>query len=477
MKEICMKKKPNKILIVDDNSSIALLVKQIFQDENYNIYSYTNPMEALAATENKKYDLLLLDIVMPEMSGFDFAKQFTKSHPETPIIFISGYGNTEKNQVKSYDMGSYGYIEKPINEKTIKAKIKNIIKIKLLKDELLREKEKLDNIFKFSDDEIVMTDEEFNVVSRNNRFFPVDMKNFLGTLDYLGLKKEISLISNFISSNEQHILLNINIPGYYTNANISKIYDSEGDRIGFLIIIRDVTASVKIERQKKQFIATLTHDLKTPVRAEERALQMLLNGDFGEIKPEQREILKEILASSKFMGRMTDNLLTKYKIESDNLKIRKEFNSLKKTIEKCVDSIKYILESKKQVLHINYETENEYFLYDEVELSRVLINLISNASEYSKINKKITMTISEKENQIMLSVRDNGFGIPDNEIEHIFDEFHSSAKRFKKVGSGLGLFITKKIIEAHDGSISVKSTYGKGSEFTVLIPQKNLSQV
>ena len=87
------------------------------------------------------------------------------------------------------------------------------------------------------------------------------------------------------------------------------------------------------------------------------------------------------------------------------------------------------------------------------------------------------MTISEKENQIMLSVRDNGFGIPDNEIEHIFDEFHSSAKRFKKVGSGLGLFITKKIIEAHDGSISVKSTYGKGSEFTVLIPQKNLSQV
>ena len=477
MKEICMKKKPNKILIVDDNSSIALIVEQILKDENYIIYSFTNPMEALAATENKKYDLLLLDIVMPEMSGFDFAKQFTKSHPETPIIFISGYGNTEKNQVKSYDMGSYGYIEKPINEKTIKAKIKNIIKIKLLKDELLREKEKLDNIFKFSDDEIVMTDEEFNVVSRNNRFFPVDMKNFLGTLDYLGLKKEISLISNFISSNEQHILLNINIPGYYTNANISKIYDSEGDRIGFLIIIRDVTASVKIERQKKQFIATLTHDLKTPVRAEERALQMLLNGDFGEIKPEQREILKEILASSKFMGRMTDNLLTKYKIESDNLKIRKEFNSLKKTIEKCVDSIKYILESKKQVLHINYETENEYFLYDEVELSRVLINLISNASEYSKINKKITMTISEKENQIMLSVRDNGFGIPDNEIEHIFDEFHSSAKRFKKVGSGLGLFITKKIIEAHDGSISVKSTYGKGSEFTVLIPQKNLSQV
>ena len=477
MKEICMKKKPNKILIVDDNSSIALIVEQILKDENYIIYSFTNPMEALAATENKKYDLLLLDIVMPEMSGFDFAKQFTKSHPETPIIFISGYGNTEKNQVKSYDMGSYGYIEKPINEKTIKAKIKNIIKIKLLKDELLREKEKLDNIFKFSDDEIVMTDEEFNVVSRNNRFFPVDMKNFIGTLDYLGLKKEISLISNFISSNEQHILLNINIPGYYTNANISKIYDSEGDRIGFLIIIRDVTASVKIERQKKQFIATLTHDLKTPVRAEERALQMLLNGDFGEIKPEQREILKEILASSKFMGRMTDNLLTKYKIESDNLKIRKEFNSLKKTIEKCVDSIKYILESKKQVLHINYETENEYFLYDEVELSRVLINLISNASEYSKINKKITMTISEKENQIMLSVRDNGFGIPDNEIEHIFDEFHSSAKRFKKVGSGLGLFITKKIIEAHDGSISVKSTYGKGSEFTVLIPQKNLSQV
>ena len=477
MKEICMKKKQNKILIVDDNSSIAVLVKQIFKDENYKIDSYTNPVDALISTEQEMYDLLLLDIVMPEMDGFKFAKQFTVHHPETPIIFISGYGNKEKNQVKSYDMGSYGYIEKPINIKTIKAKIKSIIKIKLLKDELISEKEKLDNIFKFSDDEIILTDENFNTVSRNNRFFPIDMKNFFDTLNYLGLKNECSLISNFKISDDSHILLNINIPGRYTNANISKIYDTEGDRIGFLIIIRDVTETVKIERQKKQFIATLTHDLKTPVRAEERALQMLINGDFGEIKKEQKEILKELLASSKFMGRMTDNLLTKYKIENESFKIRKEYNSLKKTIEKCVDSIKYILESKRQVLIVNYKTEHEYFFYDDIEFSRVLINLISNASEYSQIKKRITLTVSEKDNQVSIAIKDNGFGIPDDEIEYIFDEFHSSAKRFKKVGSGLGLFITKKIIEAHNGSISVKSTYGKGSEFTVLIPQENLSEV
>ena len=187
MKEICMTKKQYKILVVDDNSSNAELLQEIFEKEQYRIYSYTNPLEALIAAENENYDILILDIVMPEMDGFQFAKHFTKIHPETPIVFISGYGNTEKNKVKSYDMGSYGYIEKPINPRTIKAKIKSILKIKILKDELLGEKEKLDNIFKFSDDEIILTDNNFDVVSKNNRLFPLDMKNFLGALNYLNL--------------------------------------------------------------------------------------------------------------------------------------------------------------------------------------------------------------------------------------------------------------------------------------------------
>ena len=182
MEEICMKKKPNKILIVDDNISSGLLIKQIFTDENYEIESYTNPVDALIYTERKKYDILLVDIVMPEMDGFEFAKSFALNHPETPVVFISGYGNTEKNQIKSYDMGSFGYIQKPLNAKTIKAKIKNIIKTKLLKDELLREKEKLDNIFRFSSDEIILTDGNFDIITKNNRFFPINMKNFLETL-------------------------------------------------------------------------------------------------------------------------------------------------------------------------------------------------------------------------------------------------------------------------------------------------------
>ena len=125
MKEICMTKKQYKILVVDDNSSNAELLQEIFEKEQYRIYSYTNPLEALIAAENENYDILILDIVMPEMDGFQFAKHFTKIHPETPIVFISGYGNTEKNKVKSYDMGSYGYIEikgKPFVGKTCLAK-------------------------------------------------------------------------------------------------------------------------------------------------------------------------------------------------------------------------------------------------------------------------------------------------------------------------------------------------------------------
>lgn len=462
-----------KILIIDDNKSNAFLLKETLRCKEYKITTYTNPVIALKKIEKEKYDLLILDIVMPKISGFDFANIFKTKHPHTPILFISAY-DTRENKVKSYNLGSYGYIDKPIDIETVRAKVRNTLNIKKLKDKLLAEKEKLDNIFKFSSDEIILTDINFNVISKNSRIFLENTGNILEILIKNNLESVAQKLQDFKIASEQNILLDINLPPKYTSTNISKIFDISQNLEGFLIIIRDVTESVMVERQKNQFIATLTHDLKTPVRAETRALEMLVNGTFGKLTEEQENIVKEILASSKFMGRMTDNLLTRYKLDGKNFKLRKEKNSLKETIYTAVNNIKYLLESKQQTLRVNYNLKQDEYCFDDIELSRVIVNLLANASEYSHTDKEISLSVYDSDNSIQIKIKDNGFGIQKKDINHIFDEFNSSSKRFKKVGSGLGLFITKEIVNAHGGTITVKSNYGKGSEFIVILPHETL---
>ena len=230
------------------------------------------------------------------------------------------------------------------------------------------------------------------------------------------------------------------------------------------------TEEFKIEEQRDQFIETLTHDLKTPVRAEKRALELLYDGSFGELTKEQKDIIKEILNSSRYMMRMTNNILTKYKIDNNKYKIFKRQYSIKQSVQDCLDSLKYLFEGANQTIKIISNLQTDIFEYDEREIKRVLTNLIANASEYSPNNPNIFITLEQDELNLKLSIKDEGCGISKETLKTIFDEEQTFKPRFKKVGSGMGLFIVKKIMEAHNGSIVVKSEENKGSTFTLFIP-------
>lgn len=139
----------------------------------------------------------------------------------------------------------------------------------------------------------------------------------------------------------------------------------------------EISLTKKVVSQKEQFIATLTHDLKTPIRAESRALQLMLDGVFGALTQEQHEIVKEIYNSSRFMAHMTDNLLARYKIDKKEVSLRKEKCSFKSTVEKCVENVKYLLDEKNQHIKVMNSLVDEEFCYDELEIMRVLNNLLN----------------------------------------------------------------------------------------------------
>lgn len=351
----------SKIMIVDDNSMNVELLEEILSGLNVEIKSFLKPREAQLAILNNKYDLFLLDIMMPEMSGFDLAKTIkeTPHNKDVPIIFISALSDSH-NKIKGYDLGSCAYIEKPFDVNIIKSQIFSILK----------------------------------------------------------------------------------------NRKTQEILTSS----------------------KENFLATVAHDLKTPINAGINALNLLLNQNFGELDGEQQEIIEDILNSTKFMQDMVENILCKSKMDNNKISLSKQVCPLKKLVEHCIELTKYILVPKNQQIDFRCQVDNTLLPIDFLEMKRALHNLIANASEYSPNGGKILIEVFEKNKQIGLSIQDFGKGIDIKHQGDVFSQYMSLAKEHKRVGSGLGLYITKKIIEAHDGEITLESKIGKGTKITVLLP-------
>lgn len=219
------------------------------------------------------------------------------------------------------------------------------------------------------------------------------------------------------------------------------------------------------------FIAMLTHDLKTPINSEIFALELLLKNSTKEFNDYQAEILKDLLSSVKFMKNLTENVLCKYKSDNGKLVLNKEFCSFKQLIKKCIEQTKYILNEKEQVIKFIAPKEDIVANVDYVEISRVINNLITNASEHSPRKSEIIMTIKHTKSTLNISVQDFGYGIPLEKLNSIFEPYMTMAKEQKTAGTGLGLYITKMIIDKHKGKINIKSKPNVGTTISFIIPK------
>ncbi len=188
-----------------------------------------------------------------------------------------------------------------------------------------------------------------------------------------------------------------------------------------------------------EFIAMLAHDMKTPVKAQIRALNLLYSGIFGEFSDEAKNIILNIIASNKYMQRLTDNVLGDFRVNSGRFIIKKTKNDIRKTIEEAICFIGILSEVKGQKISVNYQTDNPIGTYDEVEIQRVLINILSNAFEYSKENTEIFVNVFEENNSLNVLIKNNFFHIPDKK------------KQPGEINCNLGLIVSDVIIKAHNG--------------------------
>ena len=232
---------------------------------------------------------------------------------------------------------------------------------------------------------------------------------------------------------------------------------------------------IKKEKQlqlfKEEFAATLTHDMKVPVIAELNSLNYLLEGRFGALNNKQLEILKLMKASNQELKELIENMLETYRLEQKKIKLDKSKNYLNPFINSIVEEMGQIaIESEHKISVDLSQTENFELEFDVFQLKRVIKNLIQNALSFSPNSSEIIIQSELYNEKIKLLFTNKGSGISADDLDLIFQKYYCGHSKFRKAGTGLGLYLSQQIVLAHNGKIEVDSSKEEETTFILTLP-------
>lgn len=255
-------------------------------------------------------------------------------------------------------------------------------------------------------------------------------------------------------------------------ANAALLKDKRGVVAGGVIGVRDIRERKKLEKMKNDFISNVSHELRTPLTSIKGSIDNLLDGIAGHLNDAQREYLTIINAESNRLVRLIDDLLDLNKLEARSLKLLPEDIEYISLVAQVVYSLKELAYEKGLSLAMEWPTAEIALAADRDRISQVLVNLINNAIKFTERGEVTVIVENSHNGSVTTRVRDTGIGIPRDEIDKIFDRFYQINRPLveKSRGAGLGLAISKSLIEMHGGSITVASQEGVGSEFSFTLP-------
>lgn len=254
----------------------------------------------------------------------------------------------------------------------------------------------------------------------------------------------------------------------------SVLLKDEIEEKGFLIIIHDVTKEKLVEKMKTEFVSVAAHQLRTPLSAIKWTIRMILDGDVGEINEEQRELLEQTYISNERMIRLINDLLDVSRIEEGRLLYDQKDARIEDVIDSVIEASQEMLRNKNMVLEVN-KKETPKVRIDKEKIGVVIQNLLENAIKYTEQGGKIKITLDNDEKNVIFKIEDSGVGIPKSQQDRIFTKFFraENVTRMETNGTGLGLYTTKNIVQAHKGQIWFESEENKGTTFYFTIPINN----
>lgn len=286
-------------------------------------------------------------------------------------------------------------------------------------------------------------------------------------------------VRQLIDNSQQQTLFDLNVDGndMILSAYFSPIQRESGFVSGLVCVLHDVTSQQKEERERKEFVSNVSHELRTPLTSVKSYVEALSDGAWKdpEIAP---QFLKVVQDETERMIRMINDLLSLSRMDSGTAKLNLEYVNINELFNYILDRFDMIIKKEEDPKKKRYTIERHFThkdLWVEIDpdkFTQVVDNIMNNAVKYSPDGGVITARLLETHNHVILSISDQGLGIPRKDLSHIFDRFFrvDKARSRKQGGSGLGLAISKEVVNMLGGQIWVDSVEGKGSTFYISLP-------
>lgn len=506
--------KSSKIVVVDDDKMVTSALKTLFRMEGFsNAHYFNDPLEALAFLKLEQPDLILSDFLMPEMNGFEFLSEAKKIYPEVSMILLTGYADKENAIRAINEVGLYKYIEKPWDNDDLIMNIRNgvershllsqlrekIGELEVAKSQLevyshgleeivaqktadlIRTNSKLSGIINYCADGIIIIDENGHIEQVNPA-----CENMVGLSEENLVKMNFSNITHCekkkdfkeaLKQNEDvflrdcYILNTLRDKKIPVEISFASITPEDCEPVKkFVGVVRDVRIQKEMESLRDDFVATLTHDLRTPLLAAIQTLKFFLDGSLGKLEDRQSVLLSTMQKSNEDLLGLVNALLEVYKYEAGKLDLCKTNFLLKDLISQSFRELENLAKNKNIEFNLHFNAEDDLTISaDRGEIRRVITNLCGNAINYTNLGGKVDIEVKEQQGDVIFSVTDNGNGIPAEDIPNLFKRFSQGTSKKRSTGTGLGLYLSRQIIEAHNGKIWLESKVNKGSEFSFLL--------
>jgi len=329
-------------------------------------------------------------------------------------------------------------------------------------------------------DGLLVFDENNRLVLANlqtEEFFRIKKEKILGK-SILGLNRFPGfepLISLLTRKDKEFFRIELQIRENFILEVTSTPMIINGEKSGVLVILHNVSREKMVEKMKSEFVTLAAHQLRTPTSAVKWSIRTLLDGDLGGMNEEQRKILQTMYRTNDKVIRLVKDLLNLAQIEEGKFLSKITLSSIEEIIELVVSVNKDLIKEKKLDLEVKKSKDKLPKVMLDVEKMKIAIeNILGNALRYTSSGDKISIYLKHNEKEIEIKVQDTGLGIPQDQQAKVFTKFFRATNIMKvdTEGTGLGLYISKNIIEAHGGKIWFESEKDKGSSFYFTVPIK-----
>jgi len=490
-----MDKKPH-ILVVDDEIGIRKGCKRALSQEKYIVDEAESGNVALEKINKQPYDLLLVDLMMPGISGLDLIQRVHEIDPEIISIVITGYASIE-SAVQATKLGAYDYLPKPFTSEALIAVVKRGLEKRLLRLEALKlhaereqkllelanEQSRFQTIISCMADGVLVANMEGRLVLWNNsslkmlklRGYDVSgepLEYYLKNKDIIDSIREVlnTKDKNFSMMTKE---IEVDNQGTTLMANIAPVRDKKGEILGAVAVLRDITKLKEIDKIKSQFVSMVAHELRAPLAAIIEWLEIVISGEASGDESLKQKWLERAKERAHSLLALVNDLLEINRMEAGKIAQKMEAIRVDEIINKIVYFLKPEMDKRQISIQLNLSSSLPQVQADKQDMEKLFSNLITNAIKYNVEKGSIIIEGSNDKNYVCIRVKDTGIGISAENLPLIFDDFfRADDPQTKKIaGTGLGLTIAKKIVDSHFGHIEVESEVGQGSTFSVFLPR------